>query len=92
MILFFSILFCWNVFVFTLFGLDKWKARRRKWRISEQVLLTTAFCFGSLGAATGMSLFRHKTKNKKFMIFIPIALLFHLSLLTYILLQKIAHI
>ena len=36
----------WNVMVFTLYGVDKWKAKRQKWRISEMTLLGMAFVFG----------------------------------------------
>lgn len=72
-----------NVLTFFLFGLDKYKARKRKWRISETVLMTMAFLGGSLGALAGMSVFRHKTRHWKFTVGIPVFLLFHGLLLLY---------
>ncbi|MFS1664706.1 DUF1294 domain-containing protein [Streptococcus sp. zg-JUN1979] len=33
-------LFCWNVIVFFLYGIDKYKAVKDSWRISEKRLLT----------------------------------------------------
>ena len=44
----------WNVMVFTLYGVDKWKAKRQKWRISEMTLLGMAFVFGAAGAFGGI--------------------------------------
>lgn len=49
--------------VFTLYGVDKWKAKRQKWRISEMTLLGMAFVFGAAGAFAGMLLFHHKTRK-----------------------------
>ena len=43
-----------NVMTFLLFGLDKHKAKRGKWRISEATLLTMAVIGGSIGAWGGM--------------------------------------
>ena len=61
--------------VFTLYGVDKWKAKRQKWRISEMTLLGMAFVFGAAGAFTGMLLFHHKTRKWKFRILVPLFLL-----------------
>lgn len=75
-------LFCiWNIFVFFLYGLDKRRARKGKWRISEKALILSAFFMGGLGAALGMRLFHHKTKQRKFQILIPIALLLNILLI-----------
>lgn len=63
-----------NVIAFLLYGLDKQKAIRRKWRIPESVLLTAAVIGGSAGAFFGMRLFRHKTRKAKFYIGIPVLL------------------
>ena len=43
--------------VFTLYGVDKWKAKRQKWRISEMTLLGMAFVFGAAGGVWGVVLF-----------------------------------
>lgn len=53
----------WNVIVLILYGIDKWKAKHDRWRISEAALLGSAFCLGGAGALFGMTVFRHKTKN-----------------------------
>ena len=51
---------------FVIFGLDKWKARRRSRRIPEAVLLLLAFLLGAPGAFLGSSVFRHKTRKVSF--------------------------
>ena len=50
-----------NVVTFTAFGIDKLKAVKGKWRISESTLLLLALCFGSIGQLVGMKVFHHKT-------------------------------
>ena len=45
------------------YGADKWKARRGKWRIPEKALLLLSFFGGAIGGILGMLLFRHKTKH-----------------------------
>lgn len=47
-------LFVINVVTFFMFGIDKWKAKRSKWRIPEATLLLMAVLGGSLGAWLGM--------------------------------------
>lgn len=42
-----------NVVTFLLYGLDKARARRGAWRISERTLLTAAFAGGCAGALLG---------------------------------------
>ena len=58
----------WNVFVFLIYGIDKKKAKKQKWRIPEKTLLMLAFLFGAPGASLGMRFFHHKTKKMKFKI------------------------
>ncbi|MGT2887084.1 DUF1294 domain-containing protein [Streptococcus didelphis] len=53
----------WNVFVFFLYGLDKKRAIKGKWRISEKVLLSTSLLTGGLGALLGGHFFHHKTQK-----------------------------
>ena len=45
------------------YGADKWKARRGRWRIPEKVLLLLSFFGGAGGGLLGMLLFRHKTRH-----------------------------
>ena len=57
-----------NGFVFLLYGLDKLKAKRGKWRIPERTLLLFTWLMGGVGALLGMRTFRHKTKHLSFKI------------------------
>ena len=68
-------LFVINVITFATFGLDKRKAKKRKFRIRESVLLGLALIGGSLGAMAGMFLFHHKTRKPAFRIGIPVLFL-----------------
>ena len=45
------------------YGRDKRKARKKKNRVPESVLLGLGFFGGAAGALLGMSLFRHKTRH-----------------------------
>lgn len=73
-----------NVITFILYGVDKRRAKRKRWRISEKTLLVFTFCGGGLGAILGMSYFHHKTKHLKFRIFVPIFFIMQLILLIYL--------
>ena len=69
-----------NVVTFLVYGLDKWKAMRDAWRISETTLLLLAAAGGSVGALLGMQIFRHKTKHVKFTVGVPAILLVQVAL------------
>ncbi|MBO5324303.1 MAG: DUF1294 domain-containing protein [Oscillospiraceae bacterium] len=60
-----------NAAAFVLMLVDKQKARKNKWRISESTLFTVAAAGGSLGILLGMYTFRHKTKHIRFTAGIP---------------------
>ena len=60
-----------NIMTFLLYGLDKQKAKRHKWRTPEATLLGVALAGGSIGAFLGMYIFHHKTKKAKFYIGVP---------------------
>ena len=70
----------WNLAVFAMYGIDKWKSTRSQWRIKERTLLLSAFCMGGLGALLGMYFFRHKTKHVSFQTLLPLALLANVAL------------
>ena len=55
-----------NLIDFAMFGIDKAKAERGAYRISEASLLWLAFWGGTLGAYVGRALFRHKTRKQPF--------------------------
>ena len=52
-----------NLAGFIIMGVDKKRAIRGAWRISEASLFLTAIFGGSLGCILGMQHFRHKTKH-----------------------------
>lgn len=56
-----------NMASFMAFGIDKWKARKYRWRIPEKTLLIMGM-FGGIGQIVGMKLFRHKTQKWYFRI------------------------
>lgn len=80
MLFFLGAIVLWNIIVFGMYGWDKSKAKRNQWRISEFVLISSAFLFGGTGAFVGVRTFRHKTKHKKFIILIPISIVFNIIL------------
>lgn len=57
-----------NIVTFITFGVDKRKAKKDKWRISEQALVTLMVIGGAFGGYFGMEKFRHKTQKLKFKI------------------------
>ncbi len=65
-----------NVTAFIVYGVDKAKARRRQWRVSERTLLMLAALGGACGAWLGMRAFHHKTKRRKFTVGVPLIIAF----------------
>lgn len=55
-----------NFLAFAAFDLDKSRAERGDWRVSEGTLLRLALFGGTLGAYAGRALFRHKTRKQPF--------------------------
>ena len=68
-----------NVVAFFLYGIDKWKAKRSKWRVSEATLIWLAVLGGSVGAWLGMKAWHHKTQHAKFKYGLPLILLMQLA-------------
>lgn len=64
-----------NLIAFVLMGLDKGRARRGQWRVSEKALFLPAILGGSVGAILGMRLFHHKTRHWYFRYGLPALLL-----------------
>ena len=77
-------LFAINIVSFFLYGIDKYKAKKNKWRISEATLLMIAVIGGSIGAWVGMRLWHHKTMHKKFKYGIPLIIIMQISLVAYL--------
>ena len=77
-------LFAINIVSFFLYGIDKYKAKKGQWRISEATLLTMAAIGGSIGAWAGMRLWHHKTMHKKFKYGIPLIIIMQIALMAYL--------
>ena len=73
-----------NAVTFIVYGIDKYKAKKAKWRISEATLLLLAILGGSIGAWMGMKVWHHKTMHKKFKYGIPAILLIQIALMAYL--------
>ncbi|MDD3347242.1 DUF1294 domain-containing protein [Oscillibacter sp.] len=79
-----GVLACWlvgiNLVTFFVFGVDKWKAKRKQQhesvrRVPEKTLFLLAALGGSVGALLGMRVWRHKTLHRSFRIGVPLILL-----------------
>lgn len=66
---------------FVLMGVDKYKAKKGLWRISEKTLFLVAILGGGIGAWLGMRLFHHKTKHWYFWFGLPGISMVQLALL-----------
>ena len=70
-----------NVITFIVYGIDKLKAKKGKWRIPESTLLLLAIVGGSIGAWCGVKVWHHKTMHKKFRYGIPLIMAMQAGLL-----------
>jgi len=80
---FISYLVIINFVAFILMYIDKQKAKKHKWRISEATLIGSSVIGGSIGMLLGMHYFRHKTKHKKFTIGGPAILILQIGIVLY---------
>ena len=72
-----------NIVALLLFSLDKLFAVKSRFRIKEKWLLTSAVCFGALGALIAMYTFHHKTRKPKFYITIPLLTIFQFIIILH---------
>ena len=77
-----------NVIALALMGIDKYRAKREKWRIPEKRLFGVALLGGSIGSWLGMRLFRHKTQHKTFVYGIPFIFLIQVSLVLFLIIVR----
>ena len=73
-----------NAVAFIVYGIDKLKARKGRWRIPETTLLLLAIVGGSIGAWLGMKAWHHKTMHLKFKYGLPAIILLQLALAVYL--------
>ena len=78
-----------NVVTFFMYGIDKLKAKRSKWRISEAALLWMAVIGGSIGAWLGIKIWHHKTMHKKFKYGVPAIIILQIAAIVYIIMVKV---
>lgn len=67
-----------NIVTFIIYGIDKYKAKKGKWRIPENSLIGLAIIGGSIGAYLGMRVWHHKTMHLKFKYGIPLIIVIQL--------------
>lgn len=72
-----------NIAGFASMGIDKAKAKKHEWRISEAMLFFFAIIGGALGSFLGMKIFHHKTKHWYFAWGLPIILILWIALISY---------
>ena len=73
-----------NLLTFIVYGADKCRARKGKWRVPEKTLFLLPLLGGSIGALLGMRVFHHKTKHWYFVWGIPAILLAQIALAVWI--------
>ncbi|WP_240501863.1 DUF1294 domain-containing protein [Bacillus sp. MUM 13] len=76
-----------NIISFTIMGIDKRKARKHEYRISEATLWLLAWVGGGTGGFAGMRNFRHKTKHASFAYGFPILMVLQLLAMVYLTFQ-----
>lgn len=64
-----------NIITFIIYGIDKHKSKKHKYRISEKTLIILSIIGGVFGAFFGMIIFHHKTQKRVFIILIPLIML-----------------
>ena len=73
-----------NLLTFIVYGIDKLKAKKGKWRIPESTLLLLALMGASVGAWLGIKVWHHKTLHKKFKYGIPFIFILQIALCIYL--------
>ncbi|MCI8331349.1 MAG: DUF1294 domain-containing protein [Clostridiales bacterium] len=74
-----------TVLSFALYGIDKQKAKKGRFRIRERTLLLSSFLAGALGSFAAMQFFRHKTNKRVFRFFVPLCALLQTVFLFWLL-------
>ena len=73
-----------NIITFMVYGIDKLKAKKGKWRIPESTLLLLAIVGGSIGSWCGVKVWHHKTMHKKFRYGIPLIMTIQIVIIIYL--------
>lgn len=78
-----------NLVSFVLMALDKKRAEKDRWRISEKTLFISAALFGALGAMMGMYMLPHKTRKWYFRVFIPLFFVIQLGITVFLMIHQV---
>lgn len=70
-----------NLIGFAMMGIDKYKAKKRGFRIPEATLFIVAIIGGSIGSILGMYTFHHKTRHRSFVYGMPFILILQIALI-----------
>ena len=73
-----------NLVTFLVYGIDKLRAKRGAWRVSEKTLFVLPLLGGSVGAIAGMRVFHHKTKHWYFKYGLPLILILQIALVVWL--------
>ena len=73
-----------NLAAFFIFGIDKRRAIKNRWRIAESTLFLLALIGGGIGAEAGMYVFHHKTRHLRFVIGIPLIFILQVLIVFFI--------
>lgn len=73
-----------NAATFVVYGADKSRAKKGRWRIPEKTLLLLPLLGGSVGGLLGMAVFHHKTRHWYFRLGLPLMLLLQAALAVYL--------
>ncbi len=73
-----------NLFTFTLMGIDKQRAKKKVYRISEKTFILWSILGAGLGVKLATYYFRHKTTKKKFTVLPILFLLIHILFWIYV--------
>lgn len=69
-----------SIITFFLYLSDNNKAKEKKWRVKESVLLGMGFLGGAVGGLLAMKIFRHKTLHWYFWFVNFISLIIHITI------------
>ena len=78
-----------NLIGVAVMALDKYKAKKGYWRISENMLFLITLLGGGIGTVFGMYKFRHKTKKLKFTIGLPTILIVEILIILYLMVKGV---
>lgn len=73
-----------NIILFLMMAIDKRKAVKGRWRISETTLLVTGLLGGAVGGFAAMKLVHHKNRKAYFYMVYGCAVVIHIFILYYV--------